>query len=519
MTKTFERILANNYTLIMVLVVPAFLLYFKSLQFDFTTLDDQWLIVDNPSLKTGWAGFKKVWLEAISGTYYRPLLTGSFFMDFKMGRLSPAFYHFNNLVMHLICVVLLYRFLVLNKVTKNLAYVLALLFSVHPVVLHAVVWIPGRNDLLLCLFTLASLNHLLKFLSTGQTKFIVYHFIFFICALLTKESGVVLPFIFAVIMVVYKRDSSTSFLYFIFGWAGVSLTWFFLRNLVISVQPDLNFNMLFFKNVIPAFLIFTGKTILPIQQSVLPTLKNTSIIPGILSVVAIVVLNVKPGLKNKQLAYAGLLIYGTLLAIPVWFSAGKTGSEYYEHRMYTSMAGIVLFISQLKFNWNSDNFKAIALLFFCFFCYRSYTRMDVYKNTETFVSTGSRESPDFYLFMFQKSGILFNQQQYDSALVYIDRALAIRQDRPEMFTNRGSINYMLGNYNQAVIDFNKAILISKTFDHRMYLNRGFAYCRNGEFDKAMQDLATLKKCCPSVIPQEFEKEISTKWKASKDSIK
>lgn len=518
MDKYIEKIFANKYLLIAILVIPAFLLYFKHLRFDFTALDDRWLIMENENLKTGWKGFKKVWKEAISGTYYRPFLTGSFFIDYWMGRLSPFSYHLNNLLMHLACVVLLYRFLTLNKVERQLALALSLLFSVHPIALHATSWIPGRNDLLLCLFTLSSLNLLIRYLISSRIKYLLLHFLFFTAALFSKESAVVLPFIYAFTILLYKLDGGDSFLYLIGAWVGVSMGWFFLRESIVVVQPDIGLSATFFKNVVPGFLLFTGKSILPLEQAVLPTLKSSTIVPGIITVIGLVVLIFKPGVRDKMRAFCGLFMFFLLLAIPVWYSASKSGAEFYEHRMYTSMAGMILFISQLKINWHSMEVRVAGALLFCLFTVRTYDRMDVYQNMDSFINAGAEETPDFYLFAFQKSGILFKEAKYDSALIYVERALSMRQDRPEMFTNRGSILYMQGHYKEAAESFNKAISIEKKFDVGMYLNRGFAYIKAGELDLAKRDLDTLQKCCQAQIPADFEKEVM-KALARRDSLK
>lgn len=518
MTKLFGKIFENKYLTLLLLIGPALVIYFKSIYFSFSTLDEQWMILDNDNLTKGWEGFRNTWTEAMAKAYYRPLLATSILLDYYIGRFSPVIYHFSNIVYHLVCIVLLYQFLRLNKVSKPTASVLSILFSVHPIALHAVAWVPGRNDLLLCIFTLASLNALLRFFNSGNTRFLIFHFLFYLCALLTKENAVVLTFIFLSFYAIYSEENSKSFYTLIIGWAGLSLGWFFIRDSIVTAQPDLNFNSLFFKNVIPGFLLFTGKAFFPVHQSVMPMLKHSSIVPGIAAVMLLIALSFRPGVKNKLLAGIGLLIFFGLLLIPVWFSAVKSSGEYYEHRMYTSMTGLILFISQLKFNWDRPELKLAALAIFCLFSIRTFSRLEVYRTDNSFVMAGAEESPDYHLFQFQKSAVLFERKQYDSALVYINKSLETRQDMSQQFTNRGSIYYMLGRYKESVEDFSHAIKMNSTFDYRMYLNRGFAYCKNNQPDSAMKDLLILKKCCAAQIPPAFEEEVVALYKAKKDSL-
>lgn len=518
MNKLFSKIFENKYLVLVALIGPALLIYFKSVYFSFSTLDEQWMILDNHNLTKGWEGFKNTWTSAMAKAYYRPLLGTSILIDYYIGRLSPVIYHFSNILYHLLCVVLLYHFLRLNQISKPLAAGLSVLFSVHPIALHAVAWVPGRNDLLLCIFVLASLNALLRFFNSGSMKFLIFHFLFYVCALLTKENAVALTFIFLSFYALYSGENQKFFYVLIIGWAGLSLGWFFIRDSIVIAQPDLGFNKLFFKNVVPGILLFTGKSLLPVQQSIMPMLKYSSILPGIIALMALVVLSFWPGLKNKLLAGIGLLIFFGLLLIPVWFSAVKSNGEYYEHRMYTSMIGLVLFISQLKLNWQRPELKLAGLIIFCFFTVKTFNRLEVYRDENSFVMAGAEESPGYHLFQFQKSAVLFERKQYDSALVYVNRSLETRQDMPQQFTNRGSIYYMLGRYQESVADFSHAIKISSTFDYRMYLNRGFAYCKNNQPDSAMNDLLILKKCCATQIPKEFEEEVVALYKARKDSL-
>lgn len=512
MNKFTDQIFRSRTKTIFFLLLPAIVIYYKSLFYGFSTLDEQWMILDNIYLKNGWTGLKQAWTHPMAMSYYRPLLATSFHLDYLIGRLSPTTYHFTNLVLHLLCVATLFRFLELNKLSRHMSFVLALLFSVHPVALHAVTWVPGRNDLLLCLFTLISLNSLLRFFDTEKKIQLVPHFLFFICALLTKESAVVLPFIFTFYQVIYKRDKSGNFLILIIGWVVVALAWFLLREQIVTRSPELSLNGVFLRNFIPGFLLFIGKAIFPVQQSVLPTLNNSVILPGIITTLVLTFLIFKPGLKDKPLAWLGLIIFFSLLVIPVWSSATKSGGEYYEHRMYTSMAGLALFVSQLRFNWNDIVMKGAVLVLLCLFCYRTFNRENVYKNENSFIMAGASESPDFHLFLFQKSGILFAEKQYDSALVYVNKAIAMRKDKPQMFVNRGSIYYMLGYYKESIADFTEAIRLSPAFDPRMYLDRNLSYCRIGQSDSAMRDLQMLKKCCQNIIPPEYEAGIGEFWK-------
>jgi hypothetical protein len=96
-----------------------------------------------------------------SGTYYRPLLAASFFVDKYAWGLQESFMHLQNVILHL-CNTLLV-FLIARRVGELLgvrspvpSFLAPFFFAMHPLNTEAVTWISARTDLLACLFVLLS---------------------------------------------------------------------------------------------------------------------------------------------------------------------------------------------------------------------------------------------------------------------------------------------------------------------------------------------------------------------------
>ncbi|MES2680939.1 MAG: hypothetical protein V4635_13690 [Bacteroidota bacterium] len=514
-----DKFLDNRLKLLLALLLPAILIYYKSIKYDFTTLDEQWLIVNNADLLSGWKAVREGFTKSITGLYYRPLLITSVFIDYKIGKLSPTIYHFSNLLMHLGCVLLLFKFLRLNKISRTSAWVLSLIFSVHPIMLHAVAWVPGRNDLLLCLFTLSSLIFLLRFFEEPKKIFFILHVVFFVGALFTKETAIALPVIYLACYLVYKKEKRSPLWLLMAVWAILAGAWLFLRNNIVEVPaPDQLSLLEVIKNLIPAMILYTGKAILPIQQSILPLMRNSSIIPGLLVIALLLFLVFKPGLRDKRVAGLGMLFFFLILALPVWFSASKNGAEHYEHRIYTAMPGMLLFLSQVNFNYNSRIFKYSVLVLIVLFSLKTYLRMPVYKNKANFVDAGVRECPGNYLFLYQKSEILFNEKNFASALDYCNQAIAVRPDKSQLYSNRGTIYYTLGFYKSAVSDFTKAISLSIKPDFKYHLSRAIAYEKAGDIKNSVKDLIFVKRTFPNPVPEEINTVIVEKWSRQVDAL-
>jgi len=108
------------------------------------------------------------------------------------GARGSVTFHFMNILYHLLACLLLYYLLLKLGVNPLSALALSLLFAVHPVNIHAVAWIPGRNDILLTIFALLSLHGLIDYYKKGDQKYSLSAFYRYAAALFTKESGVIL---------------------------------------------------------------------------------------------------------------------------------------------------------------------------------------------------------------------------------------------------------------------------------------------------------------------------------------
>lgn len=119
-----------------------------------------------------------------------------FITDYHLGKLNPLIFHFDNVLLHIISVVLLFYYLFTVTKSKLSSLLGALLFALHPMVTHAVAWIPGRNDELLFIFTVLSLIYLYNYHLVPAKSALIIHCFCYLLALFTKESTIVLPLLY-----------------------------------------------------------------------------------------------------------------------------------------------------------------------------------------------------------------------------------------------------------------------------------------------------------------------------------
>ena len=101
------------------------------------------------------------------GNYYRPILVVSYMMDKYVWGLEESFMHLENIVFHLLNVLLVFaiaqKAALLQGIRSGIVpLIAALFFAIHPLNTEVVAWIAGRTDLLAGFFLFFSVWLLLR---------------------------------------------------------------------------------------------------------------------------------------------------------------------------------------------------------------------------------------------------------------------------------------------------------------------------------------------------------------------
>lgn len=490
MTSLIERLRHHRLALFLLIATPA-ILYYKVLAYDFSPMDEQWLILRKLDYLKDWSNLWKGFADGVAQTYYRPLLTVTFIIDAHLGGDKAFFYHLTNLVLHIICTLLLYRFLLLVTTQRTPSLLLALLFAVHPAIVHAVAWIPGRNDVLLAIFSLASFISLWKYTETGSGKFLVWHFMAFACALLSKESAAFLPVVYAALLYC-RRWPLQRWLVPALTWVLLIAGWYIVK---VTVLPKVDAPVpksaaCAALNMVEALLIYVGNSVWPVSPSVTPTVENSSVLWGCVAFALLAVLSYVVGFRSKKLAALGALIFFGCLLLPVYFGASSILREHYEHRIYLSLAGFFIYLSQLRIpverTWSRVIFAVIAVAFFA----RSWTRFPVYGDELLYTTEGIEDSPKNYVYHLLKANALFNRKHLNESLIYYGQAIQLQPNRVQALANRANVYVMMGEKELALADLNAALKIDQ--NPNLYLNRFNTYYVFKDYEHALVDFEKLK---------------------------
>lgn len=189
-----------NVAVILLVVLTAF---GQCLQYDFVW-DDNTLIVSNEYVRSPvtWSSsfLRSFWsigenMDDALRSFYRPVISLSYLIDFAVWGLDPRGFHLTNLLMHWLVCCVVYG-LGIRLLKKPLpALVAAVLFAAHPSHVENVCWISGRTDLFCALFLFLGFGLFLLGAESERARPLQLGLsvLCFALALLSKETGLVLP--------------------------------------------------------------------------------------------------------------------------------------------------------------------------------------------------------------------------------------------------------------------------------------------------------------------------------------
>ncbi len=176
--------------------------------------DDTPYIKENPLVKDlRWEGIKHIFSTPSMGNYH-PLTILSYAIEYSFVQLDPWLYHFDSLLLHVLCTVLVYWLVFLLSGSRIAAVVTALLFGLHPMHVESVAWAAARKDVLYGAFYFGALVLYVKYVRATGKKRLLYTGVLglFICSLLSKPVAVTLPLSMLLIDYWEKRKWSGSLL-------------------------------------------------------------------------------------------------------------------------------------------------------------------------------------------------------------------------------------------------------------------------------------------------------------------
>ena len=492
----------NNFYYYALLVVIGFLLYLKSLSFNFTYLDDNELILNNlPYLQNIGNVFDAFTKDAFytlhsGAAYYRPLLTVSFILEASLFGSTPFVFHLTNVLLHLLTALLVFKLIEKLGCSKKTSLLLSLFFLVHPSLTQAVSWVPGRNDSLLAIFVLSSFIFFLKFLETKKVSAYFFSIFFFALGLFTKETALILPALMLFYLWQNYLLKKSIFIKLFVGWSIAILLWSPMRHIALSNPIPMSIKdgvISLFKNS-PATLQLLGKTFFPFNLSVLPNIPDTTFLWGVGAVFLIlffVFWRTKNTSDEDDKSY--LIIFGlfwfVLFLLPSFIRPDPNIiADFIEHRLYLPIIGLIFLLSQSPFftyskkSW-SKWLTLAWILILMVFTFITWNHQNNFADKFSFWKNAAENSPHSPLAQKNLGAMYYLDKNYLLAEEYYKKSLALNELEPMVHSNLGLIYAGRGDTQNAEKEYQRELSFNPNYDNA-HFNLGLLYYNQQKFTEA-----------------------------------
>ncbi|NDC40345.1 MAG: hypothetical protein EBZ77_02185 [Chitinophagia bacterium] len=225
----------------------------------------------------------------------------------------------------------------------------AVFFAVHPAIVQAVAWIPGRNEELLAIEVLLCLICVIRYQQNSSWAFALAAVLVFLLALFTKETGfLILPAM--VVVWLHKAAGRAKWQPLIWLTAGCLLGICIYGWVRAGAHlKDSGFPLMALLKVAayrwPTLVQYLGKMVLPVNLSVFPLQRDTALLPGALVCLSLLALIFYVGKKRKESGVWAVITF--LFLVPLLFIPPNMSIQAFEHRLYVPLLFFIPFTSSL----------------------------------------------------------------------------------------------------------------------------------------------------------------------------
>ena len=496
------------------IVIAAIAAFYPTLGNDFVNWDDVVYIMNNDMIKTlSIENLRKMINSFFMGNYH-PLTILSFAFDYSVFNLSAQGYHLHNLFLHLVNAVLVY-FVTWHMFRKNnlAAFIVSVLFAVHPMHVESVAWVSERKDLLYTMYFLLAMLAYVFYNQTRHSRYFYYTLAFFVLSLLAKAQAVTLPVV--LLLIDYFLERKPDIRMFLEKVPFFALSLFFGIIAILAQKADGSINPVGTSLVNSLFYaqysvwVYLYKLLLPVNLTCLYNYPFSAsggvpfyiyLSPVIVAILFVLI--VYTWKKHRAICFGLLFFIVVIFPVLQFLPVGQAiVAERYSYIPYIGLFFIVaaLFI-QFRGKLTSSGGKRlmnnIGIGIIVVFCLLTFNRTQVWANSITLWTDVMDKNPACIDAYVNRSYMYIQNKQYDKAIQDCNEGMKLDSNYFKFYINRGTAYRDLGVFDMALKDFNRAIHKNpKSFD--TYLDRGILYTdRFNKYDSGISDFKYFLKFRP-----------------------
>ena len=477
-----------------VLVVAAWLVYRRIVSFSFLSWDDDIHITKNPYFDPlTFSGVLHFWFAPYENLYVPVSYTfwaGEVWLARMLSpgaALQPAVFHAGSLLLHVACVLLVYK--LLFQLVKNPLAALAgaLVFCVHPLQVESVAWIGETRGLLSTLLALVALDRYLAADQATRARNYLLATLAFVLAVLAKPSAVALPLVVLALELCWYRRPLARSLEPLLAWLAIALV------IVIGTKLNQSDARIAFKAPLVARPLVAGdalafylqKTVVPLRlgfdygRSPQAVMQSWSFYFRWLIPCALLALLSLSKDYRAWLAAAGVFVAAllpTLGFVPFLYQDISTVADRY---IYLPMLGVSLALAAwLARHPRPLAFTACGFMLGAWGCL-SAVQAGYWSDDMTLYDRGLQVNPRSYVAEYSLGNVYYNDQRFREARVFYEAALALNPQHSLARNNLGATLLQLGHVDEAIRQLHLALEANPDFAGA-HVNLGNAYSQKHE---------------------------------------
>lgn len=493
------------------IVIAAWIVYQPTFHFGFTNWDDPTYVKDNPLIRDfSAAGFQKLFSVFLSGNYH-PLVLVSYWLEMKWGGGDPTLFHKTNFFLHALNSLLVFSITARLIPGRMWALMGALLFAIHPLHVESVAWVTERKDVLYGFFLLAAIRTYLLSNPDKPDKWYAVSLILFVLSGLSKGQAVALVPAIVMLDLFQKRNLfSRAYLIRILPFGilalGIGILAVYAQSHQANVRIQTGYGFVDQMLIgFQGFWFYLSRTVFPHTLSAFypyPDISGgipvTLWIQAFLGLACMSLLLVFWKINRAAFALYGLFFL-TLLPVLQFLPVGNAAmaDRYY----YIPSLGLCLLLSWAGNALGATYQKVLPGVLVVFLAYQTWSareRVLVWKDSFTLWQNVIDHYPQAAIAWNSLANAWYEQNNYQEAAGYFEKAIALDATDPKSFNNLGNCYDRTGRSELAVEQFKKALIIRPN-DPMVYTNLGVAYDKLGKLDLAIEAQQNSVRIAPNPL--------------------
>jgi len=543
------------WTVAFLVALLTVLVYIPALQNYFVNWDDNLYVYGNPYIQSIDFESLKWMFTSFHASNWHPITWLSHSIDYAIGGLNPIGHHLTSIIFHglntFLVVILIVRLLnympekISNRSSSNnwnyqssliTGAVTGLLFGLHPIHVESVVWVSERKDVLFAFFFISSILSYLKYTSSKLQNPSKSHFnkgrnrlatrgieginyslclLFFILSLMSKPMAVTLPVVLIILdfyplgRLDFKSAFASQRRVLVEKLPFLSLS---VASSVITVIAQQSAIKPFethhlgerFLIALRALSFYLLKMLWPTELSPLypypskVSFLNIEYMGTFILVICITAFCIWSWKRQK--VFSAIWAYYVMTLLPALKIIQVGGEATADRYTYLPSLGPFLLVGLgTLWVWNKFNigkhmttinitFFIISFIFTALLLsFLTIKQTKIWKDSLTLWNHALKLFPnDVPRAYYKRAEIYQKLGNYKQALDDFNKAIEINPYHATGYTGRGLLYANLGYYQQSIQDFDKAIRINP-YDSELYYNRGLSYKLSGKYQQAIQD--------------------------------